>query len=43
MSLLGNLVFFIFGGFAIFVGYVVKGDSLELVMIKFCVARVIAT
>ena len=30
MSLLGNLVFFVFGGFAIFLGYVLGGIVLCL-------------
>jgi len=33
MSLLGNLVFFIFGGFAIFLGYVLGGILLCLTII----------
>ncbi len=33
MSLIGNLVFFVFGGFAIFLGYVLGGILLCLTII----------
>jgi uncharacterized membrane protein YccF (DUF307 family) len=33
MSLLGNLVFFVFGGFAIFLGYVLGGILLCLTIV----------
>ena len=38
MSSLGNLVFFIFGGFIIFIGYVLGGILLCLTIIDFPLA-----
>ena len=38
MSLLGNLVFFIFGGFLIFIGYVLGGILLCLTIIGYPLA-----